>query len=68
MIGPAADTLALQTPTMCCEVHYAYSLYIKIYIFILEFNPFSAGTVFRRQNLTSTDVRRLRAVPALKNV
>ena len=33
-------------------------------------NPFSAGTVIRRQNLTSVDVRfwRLKTVPALKEL
>ena len=33
-----------------------------------SFDPFSAGTLFRRQNLTSEDVRfwRLKTVPALK--
>ena len=31
-------------------------------------NPFNAGTVFRRQNVTSIDVRfwRLKSIPALK--
>ena len=34
------------------------------------FNPFSAGTVFRRQNLTSVDVRfwRLKTIHALKEL
>ena len=33
-----------------------------------QMDPFSAGTVFRRQNLTSVDVRfwRLKTIPALK--
>ena len=33
-------------------------------------NPFSPGTVFRRQNLTSTDVRfwRIKTIPALKEL
>ena len=34
--------------------HYKYS------------NPFSAGTVFTRQNLTPVDIRRIKTVPALK--
>ena len=35
-----------------------------------SFNPFSAGTVFKRQNLTSVDVRfgGLKTVPALKEL
>ena len=33
-------------------------------------NPFSVGTVFRRQNLTSTDIRfwRLKMVPTMKEL
>ena len=35
-----------------------------------QLNPFSAGTDFRRQNLTSIDVRfwRLKSIPALKEL
>ena len=41
------------------------ALVVLVYDFYKVFNYFSAGTVFRRQNLTSLDVRllRLKSVP-----
>ena len=47
---------------------FEYICYGSTVIIINCFNSFSAGTVFRRQNLTSIDVRfrRLKTVPALK--
>ena len=43
---------------------------LRVYGHDLYFNYFSAGTVFIRQNLTSTDVRfwRIKTVPALKGL
>ena len=45
-------------------------MYLNLNLINIIFNPFSAGTVFRRQNLTSKDVRfwRLKTLPALKKV
>ena len=39
-----------------CYSHYKY------------FNSFSVGNVFRRQYLTSTDVKRLKSIPALNGL
>ena len=46
--------------------HDADSYYFADHVYII--NPFSAGIDFRRQNLTSADVRfrRLKSIPALK--
>ena len=46
----------------------ARTLILYATAYSLHPNPFSSGTDFRRQNLTSTDVRirRLKSIPALK--
>ena len=42
----------------------------KIFFIIQHFNPFNAGIVFIRQNLTSVYVRfwRIKTIPALKEL
>ena len=58
------DLISGWTPSM--PGHYKHHLrfilhvgpmYLNLNLINIIFNPFSAGTVFRRQNLTSKDVR-----------
>ena len=41
---------------------------LSVYDHYKYFNSFSAGTIFIRQNLTFTDVRRIKTVPAQKGL
>ena len=51
-----------------CLSLFEYLCYLWVYGDYKYFNPFSAGIVFIRQNLTSTDVRisRIKTVPELE--
>ena len=63
------------TPSHCfylLSIHHKSVYYISFALCLISMflNPFSAGIVFRRQNLTSVDVRfwSLKTIPALKEL
>ena len=56
------------SPWPHCDWNWRFLLLFKKISDLATINPFSVGTVFRRQNLTSADVRfwRIKMIPALK--